>query len=140
LAYWRLFYHIVWATKGRAHLITADLEPKLHGYLRGKIISLGGVVHAVGGIEDHIHVAASIPPKFAVATFVGQLKGASSHWVNHLTDYEGALYWQDGYGVFSFGERALPRVVAYVLNQRQHHAAGDLWAGLERIEEADMGV
>ncbi|VAW36840.1 hypothetical protein MNBD_CHLOROFLEXI01-4616 [hydrothermal vent metagenome] len=34
----------------------------------------------------------------------------------------------------------LPRVVAYVLNQQQHHADGDLWTGLERIEASDKGV
>ena len=140
MAYWRLYYHIVWATKGRELLVTAELEPLLHDYLRGKVISLGGVFHAVGGIEDHIHVVASIPPKIAVATFVGQLKGASSHWANHLTEYDSALYWQDGYGVFSFGKQTLPRVVAYVLNQREHHAKNDLWLALGRVEAADVGV
>jgi len=140
LAYWQLYYHIVWATKERGLLITAELGPLLHKYLRGKVISLGGVFYAVGGIEDHIHVVASIPPKVAIATFVGQLKGASSHWANHLTSYDSSLYWQDGYGVFSFGRRVLPRVVDYVLNQREHHARNDLWLALERIEEADVGV
>ena len=140
MAYWQLYYHIVWATKGRDLLITSQLEPALYNYLRGKIISLGGVFHAVGGIEEHIHVVASIPPTIAVANFAGQLKGASSHWVNHQNCFSSALYWQDGYGVFSFGKSALPRVVAYVLNQREHHTKDDLWLALERVEEGDVGV
>lgn len=140
LAYWRLYYHIVWATKGRELLITAELEPLLYNYLRGKTISLGGVFHAAGGIEDHVHLVASISPKIAIANFVGQLKGASAHWVNHLTSYDSSLYWQDGYGVFSFRKRTLSRVVDYVLNQREHHTRKDLWPALEWIEEADVGV
>ena len=39
MAFWRLFYHIVWATKGREPLITQELEAELYGYLRGKRIS-----------------------------------------------------------------------------------------------------
>jgi putative transposase len=143
MAYWQLYYHIVWATKGRDLLITPGLEPALHNYLRGKTISLGGIFHAVGGMEEHIHVVASIPPTLStlsVANFVGQLKGASSHWVNHQKGFDSSLYWQDGYGVFSLSKKALPRVVAYVLNQREHHAKSDLWLALERIEEADVGV
>lgn len=140
MAYWQLYYHIVWATKGRNLLITSELEPALHNYLRGKIISLGGVFHAIGGMEDHIHVVTSIPPKIAIANFAGQLKGASSHWVNHNSDFGSALYWQDGYGVFSFGKSALPRIVAYVLNQREHHTKYDLWLALERVEAVDVGV
>ncbi|KAA3664996.1 MAG: IS200/IS605 family transposase [Chloroflexi bacterium] len=83
MAYWQLYYHIVWATKNRRPIIDSTLEPQLHTTIRGKGIELGGVIHAVGGMEEHVHVVASIPPRLAVAFFVGQLKGASSHWVNH---------------------------------------------------------
>lgn len=87
MAYWQLFYHFVWAVKDRAPLITPTLEPQLYQYLRGKGIDLGGIVHAVGGIEDHVHVAVSIPPRIAVATYVGQLKGASSHSQNQPVEH-----------------------------------------------------
>ena len=85
MPYYELYYHLVWATKEREPLITPALLPELLEYLRGKGIQLGGIVHAVGGIEEHVHVAASIPPRIAVATYVGQLKGASSHWVTHVS-------------------------------------------------------
>ncbi|HSN75172.1 MAG TPA: IS200/IS605 family transposase, partial [Anaerolineae bacterium] len=77
MPYYELYYHLVWATKDREPLIVPDLEADLHQYLRGKAISLGVIVHAVGGIEEHVHIAASIPPRLAVATVIGQLKGAS---------------------------------------------------------------
>jgi putative transposase len=137
MPYWELFYHLVWATKNREPLVTPALEPELHGYLRGKGIELGGVVHAVGGIEDHVHVAVSIPPRIAVATFIGQLKGASSHWVSHLSAHGGPFDWQDGYGALSFGKRALPSVVRYVLAQRERHRTGHLIEEMEQIERSD---
>ena len=137
MPYHQLYYHLVWATKKREPLITPDLEADLHHYLRGKVIELGGVVHAVGGMEEHVHLAASIPPRLAVATCVGRLKGASSHWVTHVCPLRLPFEWQDGYGALSFGKRALPQVVAYVLNQRQRHRDRCLIPEMERIEGDD---
>jgi REP element-mobilizing transposase RayT len=80
MPYWRLHYHAIWSCKNRAPLITPELEPELYKYLRGKGLELGGIMHAVGGIEDHVHNVFSLPPKYAIADFIGKLKGASSHW------------------------------------------------------------
>jgi putative transposase len=60
--YCQLFYHLVWATKDRAPLLTAEVEPILHGLLRSKAVRLGAQVFALNGIEDHVHLIASIPP------------------------------------------------------------------------------
>ena len=134
MPYYELYYHIVWTTKMREPLITPELEPVLHQYLRGKGISIGGIVHAVGGIEEHVHVVASIEPRIAVATFVGQLKGASSHWVTHVSAYRLPFTWQEGYGILTFGKQALPRVVEYVMHQHEHHRDNRLISELERME------
>ena len=131
MPYWRLFYHVIWATRNREPLIAPDWEAALHGYLWGKADALGCIPHAIGGVEDHLHVALSIPPRLSVAQVTGQLKGASSHHVSR--ELSGAPFaWQKEYGVLSFSERALPKVVAYIHNQKQHHAAGRLWLMLER--------
>jgi putative transposase len=75
MALWRLYYHIVWATKQRQLLISSDIEDKLYAYLIGKANSLDCIIHAIGGIEDHIHLVVSIPPKLSIAEFVKTLKG-----------------------------------------------------------------
>lgn len=134
MPYWQLYYHLVWATRNREPLVTAGLEPELHAYLRGKGVALNGIVHAVGGVADHVHLAVSIPPRVAVADFVGQFKGSSAHWVNHVAGYPGHFGWQEGYGVFSFSKRGLAAVVRYLLEQRRRHEQGKLLPALERIE------
>ena len=133
MAYWRLFYHAVWTTKNRWPLIEPAWEDELYGYLRGKVSALDCIPHAIGGIEDHVHVVLSIPPRLAVANIVGQLKGASSHHVNQAILQEQGFAWQSEYGVVSFSERFLPQVVAYVQNQKKHHAAETLWPLLEKM-------
>ena len=139
MPYWRLYYHVVWATKDREPLITRALEDALFEYVRGKGIALGGKVYAVGGIEDHVHVAVSIPPRLAISTYVGQLKGASSHWVNHVFQLGAGFDWQEGFGVFSFSHTGLAGVAEYIARQREHHQTGQTIPALERIEFEDLG-
>ncbi|MFN8485366.1 MAG: IS200/IS605 family transposase [Anaerolineae bacterium] len=139
MPYWQLHYHLIWATKDHEPVITPEFEPKLWDYLRGKGLDLGGKVHAVGGVADHVHIAVSIPPRIAVASYIGQLKGASSHWMTHLAGHPAPFEWQDGYGAFSFSRRSLPQVVQYVLHQHEHHQKGNLIEEMERIEVENYG-
>ena len=132
MPFWRLYYHLIWSTKERLPLIPSDVEPVLYGYIIGKAHFLGCIIHAIGGMENHIHIAASIPPKLSIADFVGHIKGSSAHHLNQvLVDQEFEFGWQRGYGVLSVSGRQLDDVVAYVKNQKTHHREGSLIAGLE---------
>jgi len=138
MALWRLYYHLVWATKNRSPLITSDIEPKLYDYIIGKADSLECITHAIGGIENHIHLVVSIPPKLSIAAFVQSLKGSSSHHVNHeMANVQTTFAWQRGYGVFSLGEKKLDVAIDYVINQKQHHREGTLITLLETDSEED---
>lgn len=138
MSYWQLFYHIVWTTKNREPLITPETEPEIYELIRTKAIGLGGTVFAINGDEEHVHVATSIPPREAVSIFVGQMKGVSTAKYNQGRSEAEKLYWQNEYGVFSFDRKRLPNFVAYVENQKQHHAQNQLIPILERTD--DSGV
>ena len=129
MPYSQLFYHIVWATKNRAPLLTPDLAPDVFELVRTKATGLGATVFALNGIPDHIHLVATIPPQIAVAKFIGQAKGATSAKLNKLSP---PFAWQNEYGVFSFDSKRLPRYVAYVERQKEHHAHGTVISNLER--------
>jgi putative transposase len=130
MPYWSLFYHLVWSTKYRLPIIEPAWESDLYGYLRGKSAALECRLHAIGGMPDHIHVVISIPPKIEVARLTGLLKGASSHRVNEKYAH-GSFAWQTEYGAFTFSERELPHVRAYVINQKKHHADNTIDPALE---------
>jgi REP element-mobilizing transposase RayT len=138
MPFWQLFYHVVWGTKHRLPLITPEIEAATYGHIRSKALGLEGTVFAVNGLPDHVHLVVSIPPRIAVATFVGQVKGVTSAKINQDVKPEPPLYWQEEYGVFSFDHKRLPNFVAYVERQKQHHASGQLYGVLERTD--DSGV
>lgn len=140
MAFWRLHYHVIWPCKNRQPLITAELEPRLFAYLMDKGLELGAIMHAVGGIEDHVHSAFSLHPKFSVAEFIGNLKGASSHWVTHVLKHPRPFDWQRGYGLLSFGSKHLPQIIKYVRHQKYHHDSQTTHAVMERWSEEDDGV
>jgi putative transposase len=130
----QLFFHFVWATKGREPAITPALEPALHGYIRAKCSELGVTVHAVNGMPDHIHLACSLPTTLSVAAFAERIKGASSRFANTQLDAgptDAPFRWQPGYGVLTFSKRDLAAVVGYIDGQKAHHTAGDVRAALE---------
>jgi putative transposase len=137
MPYYRLYYHLVWATRGREPLITPDIENEVYNAIRLKAIALGADVFAVNGIDDHVHLTASVPPSISIARFVGEVKGSSSFHVNHLPDKDCSLDWQRGYGAISLRQKDLARVVAYIESQKTHHSEGKVWPSLEECSEQD---
>ncbi|HVS39131.1 MAG TPA: IS200/IS605 family transposase [Gemmataceae bacterium] len=135
--YSEIHLHIVWHTKLSQPLLSPDVETAAHTSVRARTLSEQGVLfHAIGGTENHVHVALAIPPTLLISEFIGRLKGGSSHEVNHVFG-PGRLQWQNGYGVVSFGTRVLEWVKDYVRNQKQHHAVGRIYERLERVTQCD---
>jgi len=110
--------HVVFSTKDRRKLMPEELRPRMWAYATGICNNLGILVHAVGGMEDHIHLLLQIPPTLAVAKAVLAIKSNSSRWANE----EGHKFaWQQGYGAFSVSSSNVPVVVRYIQNQETHH-------------------
>ena len=139
MPYWRLFYHFVWGTKRGEPLIDLGWEGSLHNVIAAKAAELEAMVYAVGGTDNHVHLAVSVPPKVALSTFIGQVKGNSTHWVNHELNPSYQFAWQSEYGVVSFGGKQLDKVVRYAKNQRVHHAEGTTIPMLESVASSLMG-
>ena len=135
MPYYRLFFHIVWATKKRLPLITEANRDPLYASMRTKVNELNGIVHALNGMDDHVHLVVTVPPNLALAALIGQVKGVSSHLANRVGG--AAFAWQSEYGVLSISESHLPAVVRYVVEQQQHHRLGSLGERLEFLKAID---
>jgi putative transposase len=127
--------HIVWHTKNNAPVLSDQIEARLQQHIEHHVLqSEGCIFHGIGGTDDHVHLAVSVPPTLLISEWIGRLKGASAHYINNEIANRKLLEWQIGYGVVTFGTRDLPWVLSYVRNQRQHHASGATHQRLERIE------
>ena len=136
MSLWQLYYHFVWATKERLPLISPEKESHLYDFIIGKADSLGAIVYAINGTENHIHLVVSVPPTIALSDFIKRIKGSSSHdWNQNLAISGNTFSWQGGYGVFSFGQKQLDWAIAYVKNQKIHHQNGSIILALEKDGE-----
>jgi len=120
-------------------LIRAEFEERLFGYMIRKAVEMGVIVYAINGTEDHVHAVVAIPPKQNVAAVVKRLKGASSHYVNHVICPDGHFAWQSGYGCLTVGEKQRNIAEKYVQEQKQHHASKSTNGWLERYADEDEG-
>ena len=119
MSYTNLLYHIVYATKERAPLITTVLRPRLHEYLGGTAGGLGGIALEINGTADHVHVLAKLRPTISVSEFLSKLKSGSSGWAKRQT--AGRFAWQARYGAFTVSESQVVGVRKYIRNQEEHH-------------------
>jgi len=119
--YYQLLYHLVWSTKERRPLITADLQNRLYEYIGGTFRSLKCFPILFGGIHDHVHLCVEIPPKYALADIVRNVKVSSSKWVRQNFPIKKEFEWQEGYGAFSVSPSCKEAVLQYIKNQEIHH-------------------
>ena len=121
-SYSQVWLHIIFATKHRNPVFTdISLREEMHAYLAGIAQNQGSHVHGVGGVEDHIHMLASLPKTKTQSEFIKEIKRGSSIWLKKREPGFSKFYWQDGYGAFSVSHSGIPNVVRYIKNQEAHH-------------------
>ena len=117
--FFSLHYHIVFSTKERRPFLRREWRPRLHSYLGGIINGMNGVPEIVGGVEDHVHLLASLRPIHRVADVFRDLKRDSSNWVKE--NFDRRFSWQEGYAAFTVSPSAIDPVRNYIANQEAHH-------------------
>jgi putative transposase len=119
--------HVVFSTKGRHKTIASEFRPKLWAYVMGICRKMEIYVHAVGGMEDHLHLLIQIPPVLTLSKAVATIKANSSRWASD----EGCKFaWQEGYAAFGVSASVIPIVIGYIRNQEEHHKKMDFDAEL----------
>jgi len=116
-----ILIHIVFSTKRREPFIDTTIETELFKYLATVCNTLECSSHAIGGTDDHIHIACSLSRTITVSKLIQKLKQDSSKWIKTKGHQYTDFAWQNGYGVFSIGQSQLDDLRRYIANQREHH-------------------
>ena len=113
--------HITFHVKTNDCLVERADLPRLFQYIGGIIREQKGIPIMVGGEPDHIHILSSIPSTITVADYVMNIKKSSSKWIKNIGDRYRLFAWQDGYGAFSVSHSVIPKTIAYIASQEEHH-------------------
>lgn len=125
MSYTTLIYHIVFSTKDRRPAIKPEALPRIAEYIGGIIRKSDGRMLAANGTRDHLHIAAIAGPAIPITKFIQLIKGNSSKWIHETFPDLRDLYWQESYGAFTVSASALPRLIAYIKGQAEHHKTRD---------------
>jgi len=101
-------YHIVFTPKFRRKVIYNELRKDIRQIIKDLCKWKGVTIIEGHMMPDHIHLLLSIPPKYAVSSFMGYLKGKSSLMIferhaNLKYKYGNKHFWATGYYVSTVG-------------------------------------
>jgi len=119
--YTSLHYHIIFSTKERRPFITPHIQTRLYDYIGGIVRHEKGILRCAGGVADHVHMLATLPPTRAISDWLRVIKSNSSGWIHDTFSDQKLFGWQDGYGAFSVSSSAMSDVERYIAGQEEHH-------------------
>jgi putative transposase len=129
----RLYYHVVWTTRGRLPLLNAELAAFLGGYLRNIARQERAHVLEMGIVTTHLHLLVRTDPQTNLSRLVQRFKGGSAHQANVERLGAGAdgLRWAKGYTLETVSPRALHAVRQYLRAQPERHSQDVIpgWTG-----------
>ncbi len=132
---WDCKYHIVFIPKCRKKVIYGRIRQYL-GQIFHELAGYREIEIVEGHLQvDHVHMCLSIPPKYAVSSAVGFLKGKSAIQIARLfrgkqRNFSGENFWARGYFVSTVGlDEAMVR--AYIRHQEEEDG---------RYEQMKMGL
>ena len=123
---WNCKYHIVFAPKFRRKVFYGEKKREIGKILR--ILCEWKIVEAEL-CSDHIHMLLEIPPKMAVSSFVGYLKGKSTTLIFEQFPelkfkYRNREFWCKGYYVDTVGKNE-NRIAEYIKHQLDEDRLGE---------------
>jgi len=133
-SFYELYYHIIWATKGREFILDERIKKILKSFIIDKIAKLKCECLELNMYKNHLHLLTTIKPSLGVAEFVNLVKGSSSYKVNvQIPNFN--FRWQIGYGILSLSKKGIPFVRDYIQHQPEHHNNNTIIPILEYVPE-----
>ena len=119
--YTQLNYHIVFSTKKRNPCLLKSNREMLFRYIWGIFTRKKCKLYRINGVEDHLHILASVHPSQSISGLVRDIKTNSNTFIKEQNLFPGFKNWQDGYSAFTLHQNDTKRLIQYIKNQEEHH-------------------
>ena len=120
MGYIKIWVHLVWTTKHREPLLSADKRKQIFDHIRENAIDKGIYIDFINGYLEHVHCLISLGSGQNIDKILMLLKGESSFWINKAKILPGKFEWQDEYFAVFVSQSAVKRVRDYIKNQEEH--------------------
>jgi len=119
--YSQIYLHFVFAVQDRSSVIREEWKNDLYRYMSGIISNNGHKAYIINGMPDHVHALVSMAPTQSPSELMYDVKRSSSLWINQQRLVAGKFLWQEGFGVFSYGQSQINSIANYIEAQEDHH-------------------
>ncbi|MGM0587640.1 MAG: IS200/IS605 family transposase [Bacteroidota bacterium] len=119
--YTQIHIHAIFAVQNRQSLLQKSWRDELYSYITGILQNHGHKMLQINGVEDHVHMLFGLRPNQSLSNLMKNVKQHFSVWINEKELALAHFKWQAGYGAFSHSKSQLPKVIAYIQNQEEHH-------------------
>jgi putative transposase len=119
--YHQIYLQTVFAVKYRNAVLDKAWRDKVQCVIGNLINETGCKTILVNGVEDHMHCFLGLKPVVSVSELMKIVKAKSSKYINDHNLTKERFEWQEGYGVFSYGQRDVDQIYKYIQNQEVHH-------------------
>ena len=135
---WRCKYHVVFAPKYRRQVIYGQLRADIGKILRQLCVRNGVEILEANACSDHIHMLLSIPPKIAISSVIGYLKGKSfliifERHAQLKYKYGNRKFWCKDYYIDTVGQNK-EAIKRYIKEQLQEDVVTDKITSGEQID------
>ena len=140
---WNCKYHIVFAPKYRRKVFFGEKREAIGKILRQLCEWKKVEIHEAEICRDHVHMLVSIPPKIAVSSFMGYLKGKSSLMIyeqfgDMKYKYRNREFWCRGYYVDTVGKDK-KKIAEYIKHQLDEDRLGEQMTMLGKDDDPFTG-
>lgn len=124
---WDCKYHVVFVPKYRRRALYGEIRKQL-GLIFHELAKQKECQILEGHLmPDHVHMCIAIPPKYAVASVIGFIKGKSAIAIARMQgkerNFAGEHFWARGYAVSTVGFNE-EEVRRYIRNQNGSDESG----------------
>jgi putative transposase len=132
-----LFIHAIWSTKSGVPMIRSKVEKHIHKRINELFNTSGCHVISINGMSDHVHVLFIQNSDIDLSILMKLVKSGITYYINSNSLVKKQFSWQKGYLAFPVPMSSLPRVRAYIQNQKEYHERNTVE---EECEELIKGI
>ncbi len=118
-------YHLVWAPKYRKWILRGEVRDTAKELFKEILEARDCEVEEMEMAEDHVHIFASIPPRYSIGEIVRVLKSISAKEIfQRHPEVKKELwrgeFWEDGYFVRTVGDKVTSEIIKKYIKYHRH--------------------
>jgi len=118
-------YHLVWAPKYRKWVLREEVREGVGELFKEVLAARDCELIEMEIAGDHVHIFASIPPKYSVGEMVRVLKSVSAkeifqRYPEVKRELWGGEFWEDGYFVRTVGDKVTADTIRQYIQYHRH--------------------